>query len=58
MAAPIETGGSARKLHRRAERSLSSLVMLIKFNLISLMAGVVLAPLAEYAKDLLCELHF
>ena len=39
-------------LHSRAERRLSSLVTTIEFTLISVMAGVVLAPLASSASEL------
>ena len=46
------------ELRSRAESQLSSLVMTIEFTLISVMAGVVLAPLATEAKDLLRDLRF
>lgn len=46
------------ELRSRAERSLSSQVRTIEFTLISVMAGVVLAPLADNAKDLLRNLRF
>ncbi len=43
---------------RRVERHLSSLVISIEFTLISVMAGVVLAPLADHSIDLLRNLRF
>jgi hypothetical protein len=46
------------ELRNRAERHLSSLVTTIEFTLISVMAGVVLAPLADNAKMLLQSLRF
>jgi hypothetical protein len=53
-----EAERSDTKLRNRAEHSLGSLVMMIEFTLISVMAGVVLAPLADHAKDLLRNMRF
>jgi hypothetical protein len=53
-----ETGSGDSRLRSRAERNLSSLVTTIEFTLISVMAGVVLAPLADNAKDLLHGLRY
>ena len=53
-----QTDPSKTGQRNRAERSLSSLVMMIEFTLISVMAGVVLAPLAEHASSLLRNLRF
>jgi hypothetical protein len=57
-----ETQGQEPQRHRfelryRAERHLSSLVISIEFTLISVMAGVVLAPLAANALELLRNLR-
>ena len=48
----------AAKRRVQAERSLSSLVITIEFTLISVMAGVVLAPLATFAAPLISNLRF
>ncbi len=52
----VERANSRRR--NEANRQLSSLVITIEFTLISVMAGVVLAPLATEAKDLLRNLQF
>jgi hypothetical protein len=56
MSQPNEEQPSGRR--KRAERSLSGLVTNIEFTLISVMAGVVLAPLADGAKSLVRDLRF
>ena len=53
-----EPGKQSSRRRSRAERNLSSMVVTIEFTLISVMAGVVLAPLADNAKDLLRGLRF
>jgi hypothetical protein len=53
-----ETQRPPASIQARAERSLSDTVITIEFTLISIMAGVVLAPLAANSKDLLRDLRF
>jgi hypothetical protein len=49
---------SEQRLREHAERNLSALVIAIEFTLISVMVGVILFPLMDYATPLLRDLRF
>jgi hypothetical protein len=54
----VDPEQASARLRKRAARNLSDLVIIIEFTLISVMAGVVLAPLADRAAGLLRGLRF